>query len=143
MTVPPWATRPRPWRALLILAFPIFYSETSWSFENAEHKYISNTALTAAATDGPAPDIAKYQNLTLSWTFGINFGGVAYGKPAEQLAHLQNQSLSFKYTGPIDGGDFDAIRTTILDRYTQFNFNSEAAGQEGVCCPLQVATFSA
>ena len=118
-------------RSLAMLSLMLFGGARSFAFENAEHKYVSNLALTAAATDGPAPDIAKYQALTLSWTYGINYFNVFYGNPAEQLAHLRDQSLTIDYAGAIDGGDFTTITRSISDQYKAFNFSGTSPGNEG------------
>ena len=103
----------------------LFAVESASAFENLEHQYVSNLALNGATTNDNAPDIALYHDLILSWTFGINYKGFLCGKPAEQLAHIQDQSKPLKYTAAIDGGDFETIRQNIFDQYKAFNFNNE------------------
>lgn len=121
----------RPWAIIGLLELLSLGGEPAWSFENAEHRYVSGLALSGAASDGPAPDIAMYQNLTQSWSWGINLGGVLYGNPSEQLAHIQDQTQPINYTGAIDGGNFDQVRKNILIEYKAFNFSDTTPFNEG------------
>ena len=97
------------------------------AFKSPEHEFISEDAVNRATAAG-AMDIGFYNNLLISWTWGI--GQPLLGNPAEQLAHLEDQTQPFSAT-IYDGGNFADLLRRAQSQYLQFNFSSATAGSEG------------
>lgn len=120
------------------------------AFQNGQHKKITQVAV-GQITSTQYPDIVRFGPLMTSWSWGVggpeNQSGTFnqaisqwanLGKPAEELAHVQDQTLLMDKTAALDGGDYEAISNVnplapgeILAAYRLGNFSDETAHSEG------------
>ena len=104
-------------------ALSIFIIAPVSAFKDAEHQAVTQDAAIHAALDG-ASDIGFYQNLIVSWSYGIGFTG----NPAERLAHESAQAVG----GSVyNGGQFTTLYDRAQQEYLNFNFASQTPGNEG------------
>jgi hypothetical protein len=111
--------------AIAVVAFV----DPAQAFKSPEHQAATTQAVNSAGT--VAPDIQKFGNQIINWSFGISAGGTGLlGEPAEQLAHAGDQTLSISDVHN-NQGPFDSFMTQITDQYQQQNFSNDAPRLEG------------
>lgn len=119
------ASRRIAWSIITVVVF----TNTARAFKSPEHQAVTTQAVNSAAT--LAPDIQKFQNSIINWSFGISIGGTGLaGDPAEQLAHAEDQTLSISDVHN-NQGPFDDFMSRISDQYQQQNFSNESPRLEG------------
>ena len=100
----------------LILAFLVLGTGHADAFQSGQHEKITTTSIDNIDTD--YPDLIKFRKIIAAWSWGIgpNAGVPQFlnpGNPAEQLAHLLDQTQSIEATGNIDGGNFTQVLLNI------------------------------
>ena len=119
--------------ALKIFALTVIPVQ-AMAFNTSEHLAATTLAGDNAATI--TPDVQKYEALTVSWSGGVGKPGL--GKPAESLAHVEDQTVDICNV-PWDGGPYADILDRIRTTYLQKNFSSETPAGEGTYVLLGTA----
>ncbi len=123
---------------LAIVMFP----GLSFAWQTGQHVNITKVAADKASVD--CPDINRFKPQIVAWSGGIGntqnmsgFWGTVLGflgptKPAEELAHLKDQTALIDDTDSLDGGNFkDIWKGQLFPSYSAGNFTSETPFDEG------------
>jgi hypothetical protein len=138
--------------ALPLLIFLLTFGQVRlYAFENSQHRNITTYAISKISARD-YPDIARFGPSIIGWSWGIGapsqqngfFATAAatvfnVGNPAEELAHLEDQTQPMDYTSGIDGGDFSdflnikngVLTGKIANAYQSSSFTNTEPVNEG------------
>ncbi|OIO09877.1 MAG: hypothetical protein AUJ52_05635 [Elusimicrobia bacterium CG1_02_63_36] len=107
------------------------HAPSAFAFKNFQHKRATIQAIDNMG--GDYPDIEeKNRKSVITWSYGIGgfLGKIGAGKPAESLAHANNQETDILEVHN-NNGPFKNFVDAAMENYIDGNFYSEVPRKEG------------